>query len=193
MLSASPERNITEGPHNTRAKLLISQRGKDDWRRCQVDIGRIKRNLGKAKQHRQDNVLDDGKSHAHQLPKGAQARNEWWRWYHLGPENEAHHQKGQVFTPVMDGIIGERQIIERGPVPHPDAHDEQRTGDNGVAQPLHHPRKTRFTFGFAAALASLRIQPGNPSHSGWSGAAATSSGAITTSKSRCWIMCTQNS
>ncbi len=48
--------------------------------------------------------------------------------------------------------------------------------------------KARPAFSFAGPLTSLRAQPGNPSHNGNSGAAATSSGAITTSKSRCWII-----
>ena len=71
-----------------------------------------------------------------------------------------------------------------------------RSERNAVSNPLNEIRNIRINK--AATMRDMglppypsksrRTQPGSPNHNGCSGAAATSSGAMTTIKNRCWTM-----
>ena len=78
-------------------------------------------------------------SHTHHLPNVAQARAEWRRRDHLRPEKGTHRKKGQVLTPIVNGLVRQGEIVEGGPVPDPNPDDQEHVRDGGLSQPMPQP------------------------------------------------------
>src|SRR5579875_950444 len=102
----------------------------------------VQGNRSKANEYGQYDILCNSDTYADHAPHITCAKRQWRRGDDLCPEEDTYSQEGQVFSPVMDKVVCEREIVEGRPVPDPGTNNQDYARDGRLSQPVPHFVKT---------------------------------------------------